>query len=63
MPTYNFECENGHEMEYFVQVPSKCPPSIQCEKCEKRAHKVFSVGQKPYFRMPGGVKYSDGSGI
>ena len=63
MPTYNFECDNGHGKEEFFQLPSSCPKSIECDECDKPAKKVFSVGMPPYFRMGAGVKYEDGSGI
>lgn len=52
MPTYEFECEEGHITEQMHSM-SKCPTEIECETCGKPAKKLLGTGGGIIFKGKG----------
>ena len=49
MPTYEYECENGHVTEQFHLILNH-PNEIECPKCGKTARKLLGKGQNIIFK-------------
>jgi len=55
MPTYEYECTNGHTFEVVQRITE--PALERCEKCKAKAKRLISA---PSFILKGGGWYSDG---
>ena len=54
MPTYEYECENGHRFEVFQ--PMKAEPLSECVECGSKVRRLIGPGAGFLFR--GGGFYS-----
>ncbi len=57
MPTYEYECSNGHHFE--VVQPITEDPLEHCQVCSSQVHRLISAAA---FILKGGGWYSDGYG-
>jgi putative FmdB family regulatory protein len=55
MPTYEYECTNGHTFEAVQRMSD--PPLERCEKCKAKVKRLISA---PSFILKGGGWYADG---
>lgn len=55
MPTYEYECTNGHTFEVVQRMTDE--PLKRCKKCRAKAQRLISA---PSFILKGGGWYSDG---
>src|SRR5215510_1862945 len=57
MPTYEYECTNGHHFE--VEQSIKDPALKRCKVCRAKVHRLISAS---HFILKGGGWYADGYG-
>jgi putative FmdB family regulatory protein len=57
MPTYEYECTNGHHFE--VEQSIKDPALKRCKVCRAKAHRLISAS---HFILKGSGWYADGYG-
>ncbi|HXX48199.1 MAG TPA: zinc ribbon domain-containing protein [Myxococcota bacterium] len=57
MPTYEYECSNGHHFE--VEQSIKDPALKRCKVCRAKAHRLISAS---HFILKGSGWYADGYG-
>ena len=57
MPTYEYECTNGHHFE--VEQSIKDPALKRCKVCRAKAQRLISAS---HFILKGGGWYADGYG-
>jgi len=57
MPTYEYECANGHHFE--VEQSIKDDPLKRCKVCKAKVHRLISAS---HFILKGGGWYADGYG-
>lgn len=57
MPTYEYECTNGHHFE--VEQSIKDPALKRCKLCRAKAQRLISAS---HFILKGGGWYADGYG-
>lgn len=55
MPTYEYECTNGHTFEVVQRMSD--PPLERCKECRAKAKRLISA---PSFILKGGGWYADG---
>jgi putative FmdB family regulatory protein len=53
MPTYEFQCPEGHEVERFYRTISAAPAEIECPECGKVAQRKVSGGAGLVFKGSG----------
>lgn len=51
MPTYDYECHNGHRFEVFQKMSD--PPLSECPECGATAHRKISGGTGFLFKGEG----------
>lgn len=47
MPTYEYECEDGHVTEHRAKMDEQ-PEAVECEECGQKAERIFSRTLKPH---------------
>jgi len=55
MPTYEYECTNGHTFEVVQRITE--PALERCQQCRAKARRLISA---PSFILKGGGWYADG---
>lgn len=53
VPTYEFRCSNGHDVERFYKTISAAPAEIECPECGAVANRQLSGGAGLLFKGSG----------
>lgn len=53
MPTYEFECTNGHRFEKFYRKIAAAEPELPCPECGAPARRLISGGAGLLFKGSG----------
>src|SRR4051812_30261566 len=53
MPTYEYRCPNGHDIERFFRKISDSTPTVECPECGKIAERIMSMGGGLLFKGSG----------
>ena len=53
MPTYEYRCPEGHDVERFYRKISDATPQVECPVCGKTAERIMSAGGGLLFKGSG----------